>query len=1461
MTNAAPSPDPARAVPRRWHRPAIGTVLLAVVAYLPLLLTQPGTVGADTKTYLYLDPGRLMERAMWLWDPGVAFGTVTHQNIGYLWPMGPFYWLFDAIGLPDWVAQRLWLGSIIFAAGIGVRFMLKELRWRGAGVTVAAFAYALSPYLLPYASRISVILLPFAGLPWLIGMASKSLRLGGWRWPAAFALVTLTVGGVNATSLLLVMAGPLLWFVHATFVTREVRIGRAFGAGLRISALTLITSLWWMAGLTMQGTYGIPILRYTETYAMVAHAALSTELLRGLGNWFFYGSDALGTWIAPAGRMMQSLPALVLSFTVPGLALVSGFLTRFRNRGYFALLVATGLVLAVGAHPWSDSSPAGAAFKAWTTTESGMAFRSTPRAVPLVALGLAVMLGAGVAAISAARPAWHLPVAGLALVVVCANQWSLFNGQLVDRNLGRDEEIPEYWHEAAAALQAGAGTGPRDTRVYALPGSDYAAYRWGNTVDPVAPGLMDRPFAARELIPYGTPPSADLLNSWDEPLQQGDFDPATLQPLAQLLGVGTILHRADLQYERFHTPRPRNVWEMLLHAPGLDTPESFGVGVPNEAPSTHPLDDEAAYGTPASWPDAPAVSLFPVKDPRPVLRSVTQSTPTVMAGDGAGIVSWAGTGALDPDRAILYSASYADDRSGLDELVSTPGAQLLVTDTNRRAARRWGSLRDNQGYTETAGEEALVSDPSDNRLDVFPGAGDDAYTVSEQIGDATVRASSYGNPVSYTPADRAALAMDGNPGTAWRVGAFGEPRGQFLQIRADRPVTTDHLTLLQSLRRGNRWITAVELSFDGGPPIRRSLGDSSLSMPGEELRFPSRTFRTLRITVADLNVGRLPSNQAQSDVGMAEVTIPGVDPVSEVIRPPTDLLDAAGSDSIDHPLTYVFSRSRVNPADTSSGDEEAQLLRWVEGPTARTFTVFGKATVSSLSPEATIDAVLGVPDAAHGGLSVTSSARLPGDLRSRGTSAVDGDPATAWQTPINDSVGQTVEVTAPAPFTVDRLDLQLVRDGRHSVPTKLSVQVDGGPAHQVDVAAEGTGDRSIARGTLRKVSVPLPSTTGRTVRVTIDAIDAAGNQYRQVLPVGIAELGIGPTVTVPDATTPLPDQCRDDLITTGGNPVPVRLAGTVGDALDGSLVPLAACATTSLPAGRTLLETRPGAATGIDVDRLNLASAAGGGAGADTQTSGPEPVEAPPATATSNPSRLEWTAKVSGATSPYWVVLGQSLSSGFRATTSDGTDLGPPELINGYANGWRMDPSEVGSDTAITIRWTPQRVVWVGLALSLLGVVLCIVLLFWPPQRPRTEQTNSTDTDSTDTESTDIDPRGVGPLHVDGESLQGRIGMAAAAGIGLLTWILAGWPVGLAVTALAALALLTRRGGIVLRVVGIGSFAASAGYVLFTQWRERLVADFYWMNQFEITHAWTLAAVALLVVDAVVVGLRRRRAG
>ena len=102
------------------RRSAGAVAVLGALAYVPPLLTAPGVVAADTKQYLYLDPGRLMATAASLWDPSTYGGWVTHQTIGYLWPLGPWYWTMQHLGVPDWVAQRLWIGTLIFAAATGV---------------------------------------------------------------------------------------------------------------------------------------------------------------------------------------------------------------------------------------------------------------------------------------------------------------------------------------------------------------------------------------------------------------------------------------------------------------------------------------------------------------------------------------------------------------------------------------------------------------------------------------------------------------------------------------------------------------------------------------------------------------------------------------------------------------------------------------------------------------------------------------------------------------------------------------------------------------------------------------------------------------------------------------------------------------------------------------------------------------------------------------------------------------------------------------------------------------------------------------------------------------------------------------------------------------------------------------------------------------------------------------------
>lgn len=1432
----------------RW--PAPGTLLLAAVVYVPLLLTRPGQVGADTKTYLYLDPGRLLSRAAHMWDPNIGMGTVTHQNIGYLWPMGPYYWVMDAIGLPDWVAQRLWLGSVMFLAGLGVRWMLRELRWAGGGLTVAAFAYALSPYVLEYAARISVILLPFAGLPWLIGLAARALRRRDWATPAIFALVTLTVGGVNATSLILVMFGPLLWFVHATFVEREVTLGQAIGVGLRITLLTAATSLWWVAGLMIQGAYGIPILRYTETYETVAAAALSPEVLRGLGYWFFYGTDGLGAWTASTVRYVESVPSIALSYLLPGLGVAAALLTRWRHRIYFAVMVVVGLVLSVGAHPWDDPSPYGRVFRAWARGDLGLSFRSTPRAAPLVILGLAVFLGSGVAALRRWRPRVGTIVAAVLLVMICANQLPLFAGQMVDRNLVRDEQVPSYWLEAAAALDAG----DRGTRVYEVPGIDFAAYRWGNTVDPITPGLTDREYVARELIPYGSPPSAALLNAVEAPFQSGRPEPDALAPLARMMGVGQIVLRADTQYERYRTPRPRRTLAQLSSAAGLAAAGAFGPAVPNRPDGPLRLDDEVELATPDADPDPNPVMLFDVEDARPILRTVSASAPQVVAGNATGLVSMAAVGALVPDRPVFFSASFADDTDQLDELIAEPDSSLVVTDTNRKQGNRWGSVRDNDGYTERAGEEPLEEDLADNRLDVFPAAGDDQRTVAEQRGGATVAASAYGNNVTYTPGDRAVKALDGDERTGWKVGAFDDPTGAYLEVTAEQPVRTDRVTLLQNPGDKNRWISDVTLTFDGEDPVTVSLDGSSRTSPGQTITFPERSFDTLRVTIDRTDPADAPSFRGLADVGFAEVTIPGVGPIDEVVRPPVDLLRAAGAESIDRALTYLFARRGGNGVEPDRNPEEPTMRRWVEGPVDRTYTVFGRARLSRWLSDDRIDEVIGRSSAAEGGVTATSSERLPGDPRSRASSAIDGDTGTAYRTPINGVTGQWVEFTYPEPVSVDELQLDVVNDGRHSLPRQLSLSVDGGAPQQIALSDLALAEDA-ERGATEQVTAPIEPVRGTTFRLTIDAVTEANSSdwfggTTTVLPVALAEVGL-PSVEGPSGDDPLPSTCRDDLVTIDGAAVPLQVRGTVEDAVSGDGLDLVSCgAPTTIPAGRSLLESGDGEVTGIDVDLLALASAAGGGPGVDTLAETAEPGPPPPETSTERTGRNSHRVRVEGAQEPYWVVLGQSWSPGFTATTSDGRSLGEPTLVNGYANGWRIDPAELGADVTVDIVWAPQRVVWIGIGLSVLGVLGCLALILWPLLRRRRAELPEVAT---------ARPELAAPWQDDGPVLEWvpTVGLTVASGA-LATFF--GSPVlGVVVATATFVAAKVPKGQIVPRLVSLGMFAAAAGFIVVKQFRNDFVVDFNWVGRFEPAHGWALLAVFTLVVSVVVDGLRSRR--
>ena len=118
----------------------------------------------------------------------------------------------------------------------------------------------------------------------------------------------------------------------------------------------MLVSLWWVAALAVEGGYGLNILKYTETVQTVAATSLASEVLRGLGYWYFYDGDELGQWVSTSVQFTQQLWLIALSFAVPLVAFLGAVIVRWRARAYFVFLVLIGMVAAVGAHPYVNGT-------------------------------------------------------------------------------------------------------------------------------------------------------------------------------------------------------------------------------------------------------------------------------------------------------------------------------------------------------------------------------------------------------------------------------------------------------------------------------------------------------------------------------------------------------------------------------------------------------------------------------------------------------------------------------------------------------------------------------------------------------------------------------------------------------------------------------------------------------------------------------------------------------------------------------------------------------------------------------------------------------------------------------------------------------------------------------------------------------------------------------------------------
>lgn len=1364
----------------------LGVWGLALVAYLPALLAAPGRMPSDTKLYLYLDPGRLISDAPYTWDNRQFAGWVPHQTVTYLWPSGPWYWLFEQLRVPDWIAHRLWIATLLFVGGLGVRWAARHLGLAGAGTITAAFVYQLSPYILPYLSRTSLMLLPWASLGWLVGLTIRSATRTRWRDPAIFALVIFTVGSPNATALAMIAPAPVLWLLHAAW-QRSISWRRAATAALRIGALSLGVSLWWIAMLAVQSRHGADVLSYSETLEAVSFTSVSTETLRGLGYWLFYIRDPSGFATSASADYLESGRIIAVGFALLVCCLAGIALTRWSQRRYAALLVFVGIVLAVGVHPITNPSPLMSQLATSSRSSLSLAVRSSTRALPLSNLGLA--LGAGALATAAStliaqrRPRLRLFVPSLVIWLAILNLPALFDGGFVDPALERDHDPPAAWKQAAAALDVGS----MEHRVMQLPGAEFGAFRWGYTVDPPLPGMTAKPLITRDLLPLGSPAAMDLLYALDDRSQTNTLDPAAIAPVARLLGADTIWVSNDMAFDRFRTPRPEITDALFADQPdGLGVPISFGEPIAN-VPDLASLDETALANGSIGEP-LPPVELIGVDDPVAMVRAASRLV--VLAGSGDGIVDASAAGLLHGDEAVLYAADLGEsDHLGDADLV-------IITDSNRDRAHQWRGTQDVVGFTETGGpgSDVLQQDTADQRLPVFANQTADDQTTAVVDG-LDIRATSYGEPFAYRPEDRPAMAVDGDPATAWLVGDRFNPIGQSVEVSA----ALSGLSILQSQQPGaSRMISSVRLDLDNAATQIVELNDTSLTGNGQPIGLPPGA-SFVRLTIISVAARTGGSDPGASAVGFAELGL-GTHP--EIVRLPSDVTDVPPAT----PLAIVMTRLRTDPLNRWRSDPEPRIIREFAIDSGRRFDSQFVIRLAARASDQVLNRLAAVSAA-------TSDRRLIGDPQSTAPHAVDGDPATAWTSPFSDVVGSTLTIPLIPTAATSALTMRQPVDQTHSIITRVTVTI-GDVSTTLDVAPPDADGRS---------SIEFPPARSAALTLRVDDIDpktTIDRRYAEttVLPVSISELD-ATSIADPRASEQ-PATCRTDLVGIDGQAIPIMVTPeAITQVLAGAAVTVGTCdpVAVDLTAGTHQVSATPGSVTGLDVDQIVLRSGEPG-------------VATPPPTVVVQRSRTTRTATVTNCPDRCWLILGEGFNEGWQAKV-DELDLGAPRQISGGFNGWLLSGST--DPVTVTMTWTPQRTMWIGMVLAALALMTCAMLIW--RDKERTEM------------RTPAVPVPLWPPEKVGRPQSVVAAMALVVLAGLVVSPKYG-----AVAACVGLAIVVLRRPIVAGLAALALASAMAAVILRRQIRLRLVANPSWPAAFEALHRLGLLVVVLLLASTLV---------
>lgn len=1353
------------------------SALLLLVLAVVVFGNSWGVFQTDIKPEVYLAPQEMLPRYLSAWTSSPYLGS-PNFNVGLV-PVLVVTSLLRAVGLDPEMAFKVYHLLLWALAAWGTNRLLRTLvpsAGAWAGL-LAGVAYIANPYAVAAGGTLAIAL-PMALLPWLLIAMTRSLREPtSWAWPAAVGLVFFGMSGMNVG---VVPVYQLLLVVPLVLYVRSER-GLAWTevlAALAKSALfvVLVSAYWLVPGAAASET-GSQIVQGSESLDGIAKVSSFVEVLRGLGLWSYYGSSDAGPWIPQYAMYLTSAVIILLTMLWPAAALASLRVVPARLARFSALGTAIVAVIMVGLYPGGNGSSPFSLVLRWLLDHL----------TPLVAFRTTNKVGAGLALVFAL-------VIGLGLVRLLPRVLRRNGGLPLVATLGTAVvvalvapavtgnlyvsplDVPDYWKQAAAAADRGDANG----RVLLLPGQTRSSYRWSlERPDDLPNSLMQRDAVIPETIPNTSESGGNFLAALDGTLQQGTGGSHDVAPFARYLGADRVLLRHDITWEDTGGARPGETARALGGDPGLQGLANFGD--PGENMFTYavpPVSQEEAVLSP--------LQLYGVGGHRGVVRATPSPGTLVVAGDAWAIPPLAEQGLLDETPALRYAHDVTGDQ--LREVLRD-GGRMVLTDTNQRRATITNRLTANQGAV-------LAADEVPTLTRALGDAPDQSTLVRDGV---RATATSSGGAFFDLPYGVAENAVDGDPRTSWLFGDFQRAKGESITLHLPRE------RRLGRVRIDTTALGGVEIDT-----LRVQAGESSRSAEVDEDGTAEVQLGGITTDRVTITVDRL-RGDGFSLVGLSEVDLGGRGLVAErTVRTPDTLsrlysgLDSRErSDFGDLPLDVSFTR--VVNTEATSDDSEQGLRRDFTLPDDREVRTEARVRATG-DLEHLADELSG----AAGTYRARSNRTYFDSLALRASKAADGDRRTAW-VPGGDLGRAWWEVTGP------RRDLDAVTLTQAPGPddeddtmwaTRATVLVDG----------REVADARIGRGT---TTIDLPAgTRGRTVRVALDEVDdSAGNRPPRFTTIDTgAEIERGeqrrPCVTV---------------ATVDGDPLRMRpedpeaIAGR-----DGPATTWQGCAPQTISWGEHRL--RP--VDDFQLDGLTLR---------DTQGTRPADTVPPPVVEVDRESlSASMTVSVGPARTPYFLTIGEGHDPRWRATLEDGTDLGPPVVVDGYSAGWYLDDL---SAHEVSISYGPQRRADVALVVTGLGLLLALGLFLTPlvrrrvaavraeregqwPEEPldpavETPVEQATDEQATDEQATAPEPVVVrGPLPFVGlgrvlADRSGRSRVLVEAGIVLVALGLTG--VGGALAAAAAMLLVRRRGPRPGRLIAAGAglvVAAAIAYVV-----------------------------------------------